>query len=307
MLRGPTLDRFSSKFLWNLDWNLLKVFSVIAASGGVSRAAAVMSRQQPSVSSALKRLEDHVGATLCRRGPGGFELTEEGRLLAEICAGVEQQLSSLPGSFDALSSSVMFQMRLIMVGNLVSPQLDRALANFSRRYPRAELLVNVAPCTEIAARVLNHEVEIGVGPIDEHDERLETRILYREQHVLLCSPNHPLYGKVFKDPADLAKEAFVLPHNDEAAPIIGYRRRYGWGSVVAGESPDLNEVRRMLMAGLGIALLPFEYLEGDITAGRLHLLMEPDPELQDDILVVTDPRSPRRHAVARFLDLLDEE
>jgi DNA-binding transcriptional LysR family regulator len=300
------LDRPSSKFLWNLDWNLLKTFSAIAQYRGVSRAAASMARQQPAVSSALKRLEDYLGVTLCRRGPGGFELTEEGKILASICADIESRLSSVPGSFDELSEEIMFQVRLIMVGNLVSPRLDQTIAAFNGRYPRSELFINVAPCTEIESRVLNHEVEIGVGPVAKKSQKLDLKLLYREQHVAVCGASHPLCGKTFEDPEALAQEAFVLPGNDEAVQVLRFREKYGWGRVVAGESLDLNEVRRMVIAGLGIALLPMEFLEPDVEAGRLHLLMPPDLEAQDDIFVITNPESPRRHAVSRFLELIPD-
>jgi LysR family transcriptional regulator, transcriptional activator for bauABCD operon len=300
------LDRPASKFLWNLDWNLLKTFSAIVQNRGVSRAATSMARQQPAVSSALKRLEDYLGVTLCRRGPGGFELTEEGRALAAVCTDIERQLSSVPGSFDEISAEVMSQIRLIMVGNLVSPRLDQTIAGFSRRYPRSELFINVAPCTEIEARVLNCDVEIAVGPLAKASERLYTKLLYREQHVAVCGSSHPLCGKLFNAPAALSEEAFVLPGRDEAVQVVRYREKHRWGRVVAGESLDLNEVRRMVIAGLGIALLPVEFLEPDLNAGRLHLLMPPDPEAQDDIFVIVNPESPRRHAVARFLELMPD-
>lgn len=300
------LDRRSAKFLWQLDWNLLKVFSAIVHFGGVSRAAQAMARQQPAVSSALKKLEGHLGVTLCRRGPGGFELTDEGKILASICEDVEKLLSAVPGAMDEVTAEIKFQIRLIVVGNLVSTRLDRAIASFSRRYPRSELLINVAPCTEIESRILKNEVEIGVGPVSAENSRLTLEFLYREQHGAVCGTGHPLFGKSFDDPAALATEAFVLPGIDEAEQVVRYRQKYGWGQAVAGESTDLNEVRRMVIAGLGIALLPLEFLEEDLKARRLHLLMPPDPEAQDDIFIITNPDNPRRRAIMHFLELLPD-
>ena len=72
----------ASDELRKLDWNLLRVFSEIARAGGVSEAARKMGRKQPAVSLALKRLEAHLGAKLCERGPAGFRLTEEGEFIA---------------------------------------------------------------------------------------------------------------------------------------------------------------------------------------------------------------------------------
>ncbi|MEX1108346.1 MAG: LysR family transcriptional regulator [Dongiaceae bacterium] len=297
-------DAVNRRLIKNLDWNLLKTFAEIVRSGGVSKAARVMARQQPSVSSALKRLEDHLGVLLCQRGPSGFELTDHGKALAEICFDMERQLQSVPAAFDEIAGELMFQVRLLVVGNLVSPRLDQAIAGFSRRYPRAELLINVASCQVITERIVHHDAEIGVAPVATSAERLQFQFLYREQHVVVCGVLHPLAGRTFDDPAMLASEAFVLPDGDEAEPVRAYRAAHGWGRNLAGQSLDLNEVKRMVVAGLGIALLPREFLAMDIEAGRIWPLMAPTPELQDDIYVITSEANPRYLAVSKFLELM---
>ena len=50
-----------------LDWNLLRTFVVLAESRSITEGAARLRLKQPSVSSALKRLEDRVGRKLIDR------------------------------------------------------------------------------------------------------------------------------------------------------------------------------------------------------------------------------------------------
>ena len=85
-------------FARNLDWNLLRAFHEIVQADGVSRAARRTGQKQPTFSMALKRLEDHIGARLCRRGPGGFKLTLEGELLAETCESMFGNVAHIPHS-----------------------------------------------------------------------------------------------------------------------------------------------------------------------------------------------------------------
>ncbi|EHK73523.1 LysR family transcriptional regulator, partial [Sinorhizobium meliloti CCNWSX0020] len=47
---------YEERFLWRLDWNLLRTFIVVVEQGGVTRAAEFMNLSQPTISSALKRL-----------------------------------------------------------------------------------------------------------------------------------------------------------------------------------------------------------------------------------------------------------
>ncbi|MGB5557478.1 MAG: LysR family transcriptional regulator, partial [Paracoccaceae bacterium] len=58
------LRPYEQRFPWNLDWNLLRTFMVVVDQGGITRAADFLGVKQPTISSALKRLEDTVGQRL---------------------------------------------------------------------------------------------------------------------------------------------------------------------------------------------------------------------------------------------------
>lgn len=77
------IDQRSERLVWELDWNLLRTFVVIAEVKSITRAAEQLKLKQPSVSNALKRLEDRVGRRLVERDATRFELTEVGKLLYE--------------------------------------------------------------------------------------------------------------------------------------------------------------------------------------------------------------------------------
>src|SRR5690606_31953890 len=64
-----------------LDWNLLRTFVMLAEAGSVTAAAERLRLKQPTVSSALKRLETRLNRKLIDRSPGHFRLTEAGELL----------------------------------------------------------------------------------------------------------------------------------------------------------------------------------------------------------------------------------
>ena len=285
---------------------MLRTFAEIVRAGGVSRAARTLSRQQPAVSSALKRLEDHLGVQLCKRGPSGFELTDHGKALAEICFSMEKLLQTVPATFDTIAGELDdpgAADRRRQPGFAASRSGDRAVQ--PRLSARRAADQRGAMHRDRGADS-QQEAEIGVAPVKGSLDRLDYHYLYREQHVAVCGAGHPLAGKRFDDPAALADTAFILPEGDEAEPVRTYREAHGWGRTLAGQSLDLNEVRRMVIAGLGIALLPYEFLAADIEAGRIKLLMEPSPEVQDDVYIITNRASPRRLAVEKFLTFLPE-
>ena len=77
--------RIDRNFASRVDWNLLRLFVEIVQAGGIGAAARRLNRQQPSVSAALKRLEEHIGTQLLRRTAAGVEATTAGRALLLIC------------------------------------------------------------------------------------------------------------------------------------------------------------------------------------------------------------------------------
>ncbi|PDT43132.1 LysR family transcriptional regulator, partial [Sinorhizobium fredii] len=72
---------YEERFPWKLDWNLLRTFTVVVEQGGITRAAEFMNLSQPTISSALKRLEDTTEKRLLHRRPGHFALTPAGETL----------------------------------------------------------------------------------------------------------------------------------------------------------------------------------------------------------------------------------
>lgn len=60
------------------NWDLFRLFSVVARTGSVNRAANELGMSQPTLSRRLKELERYVGAPLFFRASSGVKLTPEG-------------------------------------------------------------------------------------------------------------------------------------------------------------------------------------------------------------------------------------
>lgn len=70
----------------NALYNQIRIFQSIAREGNISAAARKLEITPPSVSNALKLLEDHIGHPLFVRTTRRIELTETGQLLLEQTA-----------------------------------------------------------------------------------------------------------------------------------------------------------------------------------------------------------------------------
>ena len=152
--------RLSPNFSRNVDWNLLKTFHEIAEAGGVSRAGRALRRKQPALSLALKRLEAELGVTLCRRGPRGFELTDEGMLVAETCRSLNSLVRNVPKRLGNLTEEIRGRISIQVISSLVCERFDAAISRFHDRHPKVEILIDITTWDSVAAALLRDEIDI---------------------------------------------------------------------------------------------------------------------------------------------------
>lgn len=281
------------RLVWDLDWNLLRTFVVIAEVKSITRAAERLNLKQPSVSNALRRLEDRVGRRLVERDATRFELTEVGRLIYEQSVEVFGSISQLPLLMRGISDDVTGHVMIATASHVVSPLFDCALAEFHRDYPRASITISVAASTEVTKQVRERRASFGICLVSQRDPALDYAMVYREFFGFFCGPRHRLYGKTGLTLADLRGEpsvSFQTDHiSDALRPVALLRSEARLNADVVGVSSSLEEVRRMIVAGLGIGPLPLHVARRDVTDGMLWRLPPYDAPPAIDIFLLTNP------------------
>jgi len=281
------------RLVWDLDWNLLRTFVVIAEVKSITRAAERLNLKQPSVSNALRRLEDRVGRRLVERDATRFELTEVGRLIYEQSVEVFGSISQLPLLMRGISDDVTGHVMIATASHVVSPLFDRALAEFHRNYPRASITISVSASTEVAKQVRERRASFGICLVSQRDPALDYAMVYREFFGFFCGPQHRLYGKTGLTLDDLRGEpsvSFQTDHiSDALRPVALLRSEARLNADVVGVSSSLEEVRRMIVAGLGIGPLPLHVAQRDVADGTLWRLPPYDAPPAIDIFLLTNP------------------
>ena len=299
------------KLARDLDWNLLRTFVVVADAGSITRAAEVLGLQQPSVSSALKRLEGHLGRQLIDRRPGRFALTEAGRLLYDEAVDITGAILRIGTAIREVQEEVRGHVSIAIASHVVCPLLNDALREFHARHPAATLSIDVSSSREALDKLVARRASFAICLVKDRNPKLEYRRLFREFFGLFCGPSHPLFGRKGLSTTDLAGEAsvsFVTDHmNDALRPVTLMRAAAGLEDRVVGSSSNLEEVRRMIVAGLGIGPLPLHVVREDVAMGRLWRLPPYDDPPAIDVHVVWNPRAQVNRAEASLLrGLLDK-
>lgn len=281
--RAPLIDR---KFASRVDWNLMRTFVDIVRAGGIGAAARQLNRQQPSISAALKRLEDHVGATLLHRTASGVEMTAAGRAMMALCEDMLESARMMPHHIAQATKRVEGIVRIQIISGLVSPEFDDAIASFHRRNPAIHIEVRVSSWRQVLDALEQGEVEIGVG----YDSNVRGDLMYEpllvERQQLYCSRSNPYFGYRVSRLGELKDQGFVLTGDDEIEQITHLRRRYRLGTTMSGLAEDINEARRLIVQGVGIGFLPVLAAEGEVAKGRLWPILHADFEPSYDIFLL---------------------
>jgi len=294
-----------------LDWNLLRTYTVIVRCGSISRASEELCLTQPAVSNALRRLEDQVGYKLIRRGGSVNEVTAEGRILyaesMEILAQINRMTERLSDTNKEISGTV----NIMLASHVVCPIYDRILMDFHREYPRIEFKMEVAKSGDIANQVLQRNITAGIGLVYQKDSKIDYQLLFSEYFGFFCGKGHRLFGKENLDVKDLQNEDFVSFQTDKVEgalwPVTFLRTQMELTGKVVAVSPNLEEVRRLIIIGMGIGPLPIHVVETDVTSDVLWRLPPYSDCPKIDIYIMTNKRTNYSRAETLFLNFLKSE
>ena len=193
-----------------MNLNQLKYFCAVCTYGSISAAAEYLHISQPSLSAAIKELEQEFGVLLFRRHHRGTVLTEEGetllRLSKDILSRSEhliQVMSDMGNERKVLRLGVP-----PMVGSLILPQIYQ---NFHSLYPEVELKITEGGRDELQKKLSEDFLDMIFIPHNRAFEASFSSLNVSKLEIVCCvSKKHPLAGRASVSAEDLANIPLVL-------------------------------------------------------------------------------------------------
>lgn len=308
------LKPYEQRFVWDLDWKLLRTFMVIVDQGGISAAASFLGLKQPTISNALKRLEDTTGRSLIDRRPSHFRVTRSGQVLYAECSTIFGTVAQIPSLLSNIDDVVTGHISIAMASHVVSPHLDNLLGQFNVKHPEVTYSLSVAESADVHARISQGRATLGICFVQEDTDHLETRTLFREYFGFFCGPKHRLFGKEKIPLSELKGERAVSFQTDtESGPLHAVTRLRELSRLkpsLKGISSNLPEVRRMITANIGIGALPVHVAQRDVQLGILWPLPPYRNLPAIDISLIWNPKrsmNPAEKELTRMFETMLEE
>ncbi|MBV8894773.1 MAG: LysR family transcriptional regulator [Acidobacteria bacterium] len=289
-----------------MDLGQLEVFLAVAREGRFSRAADKLFRTQSAVSQAIRKLEQELGEPLFDRTSRDGVLTDAGQVLREYA---EKLLNLRSDAEEALAElRELHKGKLVIAANeLTVLYLLPRLAEFRRLHPMIKILVQRALGSRIPDDVLRHNVELGLLTYDPQEALLHSVIIYLDELAFVVSPSHPLASAKQVSIRQLGAEPFVAhivssPYREK---VIQTFRRYRTPLHMDVELPTLQAIKRFLVMGNGVAMLPEISVEEELSRGELVRVFVKELELHRKLRLIYRKEASLSHAARAFLKVAE--
>ncbi|CAG9225004.1 Uncharacterized HTH-type transcriptional regulator YwbI [Paraburkholderia sabiae] len=242
-----------------MELRALRYFVEVVRQQSFTVAAEQMFVTQPTISKMVKALEDEIGSPLLLRDGRQMVLTDAGRIVYQRGQDVIAAYAQLQAELNDLDKLGRGELTIgipPMGGSLFTP----AIAAFRQRYPKVELKLFEQGSKAIEAALISGELELG-GVLQPVDEMID--VLPMTRQVLWLVARHGSRWDALQEVplADLAQEPFVfygesLALNDV---VLTACRTAGFAPTIVGRSGHWDFMAALVLAGVGIALLPAPY------------------------------------------------
>jgi DNA-binding transcriptional LysR family regulator len=223
----------------------LSYFVEVAQTGNISRAAERLGLSQPSLSLALRRLEDATGEVLLIRGKKGVTLTRAGFALLTGARALRQEWERLRAATHAAREAIGGSYALGCHPSVSLHGLPHILPGLLAEYPALDLRLEHDLSRRVMEGVISMTIDLGivVNPLQHPDLVIHT--LCRDEVTLWQSAKGANKDVLICDP-DLAQSQDVMRRLKKAKKVFG--------RLVTSNS--LENIAALTAAGCGSGILP---------------------------------------------------
>jgi len=241
-----------------MDLQVLRWFQAVADGATVTETAEHAHITQPALSRALGRLEREVGTPLFTRAGRSLRLTPAGRVFKD---NLDQTLDRYDLGLRAVAELVDPDRGVVPVaflhtfGTWLLPPL---ISGFRRTNPLVRFELRQHGEAAILANLLDGVVDLVLTSEDPEHPQVRWRRLLVEPLRLAVPAGHRLARRKRVRLADVAEEPFIVLRHGYGLRALteDLCRRAGFTPLVTFEGEEVETLRGLVAAGLGVALLP---------------------------------------------------
>jgi LysR family hydrogen peroxide-inducible transcriptional activator len=236
----------------------LKYLVALADTGHFGKAAARTFVSQPTLSAQLKKLEEYLGVKLVERQPKNVQLTDVGKQVVVRARRMLEEGDEIVALARSNSDPLAGKLKLALIPTIGPYLLPRIMPKIRKALPHLGLMLYEYQTEGLLKRLRDGEIDLGIIALPVAHEGLASQDLYEEAFTVALPNNHPLAEKATIKLTDLKGHTLLLLEDghclrDHALEVCS---RVEVHEAEDFRATSLETLRQMVVAGLGITLLP---------------------------------------------------
>ena len=242
----------------HLELRHLRTIRAIHDHGGLARAAEVLNITQSALSHQVRAMEEQAGTALFLRQSKPMRLSPAGMRLLALARQVLPLVEAAESEMRGVSQGRVGRMHIAMECHACFNWLLPALDQFRHLWPQVDIDVRAGLAFTALPALTRGDADLVISSDPEDLPGVSFEPLF-DYHPLLAVPaTHPLAGREFAEPADLAAETLIAYPMDRAR-LDAFSHFLGPAGMrpAAVREIELTDVILLLVAsGRGVAVLP---------------------------------------------------
>jgi DNA-binding transcriptional LysR family regulator len=287
------------------DLNNMYYFAKVVDHGGFTAAATALGLQTSMLSRRVSALETELGVRLLNRNSRRVSLTDAGRLFYQHCVALVEEAQAAKTAIDQTLASPKGLVRISCPLGVLQTGATAILTQYLVDNPSVRIMLDATNRrVDVIEEGLDIAIRVRLPPLEDSD--LTMLPLQTSQRVLVASPQLLAQHATLTDLKDLAGMPTVAMANPN--------EKYQWHfltpqPVVFTHLPrlatdDLETLRDAALRGIGVAQVPLNLVQNDLTQSRLVQVLPNYPSPSGSLHALFPSRRGMVPAVRSLLDAL---
>ena len=286
----------------------LRYVVAVAREKHFGRAADICFVSQPTLSVAIRKLEEELGVVLFERGPGNVRVTPIGMRIVEQAQRVVEEVAALKEIASQGKDPLNEPLRLGAIYTIAPYLLSHLVKQLHRRAPKMPLLIEENYTSRLLEVLRAGEVDAIVVALPIESAGLMVQPLYDETFQVAVAAEHSWAGRKHISAADLAKQPLLLlgsghcfrDHVLNSCPALKRGTAAPGTLQQTVEGSSLETIRHMVASGVGVTVLPSTSINPSEKQGLLRYIPFARPVPDRRVVLAWRKNFPR----VRVIDLL---
>ncbi|TAL98293.1 MAG: LysR family transcriptional regulator [Paraburkholderia sp.] len=242
----------------------LKYIVAVARERHFGRAAEACFVSQPTLSVAIKKLEDELNVQIFERGTSEVSVTPVGEQIVSQAQRVLEQTLAIKEIAKQGKDPLVGPLRLGVIYTIGPYLLPTLVKQMIKRVPQMPLMLQENYTLKLIELLKQGEIDVAIMALPFPETGLMLRPLYDEPFVVALPSGHAWETRPKIDPSDLKQETMLLlgsghcfrDHVLGVCPELMRFSQNADGIQKTFEGSSLETIRHMVASGVGITVLP---------------------------------------------------